>query len=84
MDSYAQNLSIAISEELSGKCEMDASVSIDDGECLISFDSYQSIPEDTIENIKTIGRDYCYQAESNPTNTVSGKNCHYFRSRRIS
>lgn len=73
MDSYAQNLSIAISEELSGKCEMDASVSIDDGECLISFDSYQSIPEDTIENIKTIGRDYCYQAESNPTNTVSGK-----------
>ena len=52
---------------------MEASVSIDDGECLISFDSYQSIPEDTIESIKTIGRDYCYQADSEPTNTVSGK-----------
>lgn len=73
MDSYAQNLNNAITEELKGKCEMEAKVSIDDGECLISFDSYQSIPEDTIENIKTIGRDYCYQADSEPTNTVSGK-----------
>lgn len=73
MDSYAQNLNNAIIEELKGKCEMEASVSIDDGECLISFDSYQSIPEDTIESIKTIGRDYCYQADSEPTNTVSGK-----------
>ena len=73
MDSYAQNLNNAITEELKGKCEMEASVSIDDGECLISFDSYQSIPEDTIESIKTIGRDYCYQADSEPTNTVSGK-----------
>lgn len=73
MDSYAQNLNNAIIEELKGKCEMEASVSIDDGECLISFDSYQSIPEDTIESIKTIGRDYCYQADSEPINTVSGK-----------
>lgn len=73
MDSYAQNLNNAITEELKGKCEMEASVSIDDGECLISFDSYQSIPEDTIESIKTIGRDYCYQADSEPINTVSGK-----------
>ena len=73
MDSYAQNLNNAITEELKGKCEMEAKVSIDDGECLISFDGYQSIPEDTIESIKTIGRDYCYQADSEPTNTVSGK-----------
>ena len=73
MDSYAQNLNNTITEELKGKCEMEAKVSIDDGECLISFDSYQSIPEDTIESIKTIGRDYCYQADSEPTNTVSGK-----------
>lgn len=73
MDSYAQNLNNAIIEELKGKCEMKASISIDDGECLISFDSYQSIPEDTIENIKTIGRDYCYRADSEPTNTTSGR-----------
>lgn len=73
MNSYAQNLNNAISEELKGKCEIEASISIDDGECLISFDSYQSIPEDTIENIKTIGRDYCYQTESEPSNIVSGK-----------
>lgn len=73
MDSYAQNLNNAITEELKGKCEMKASVSIDDGECLVSFNSYQSIPEDTIENIKTIGRDYCYRADSEPINTVSGK-----------
>ena len=39
MDSYAQNLNNAITEELKGKCEMEAKVSIDDGECLISFDS---------------------------------------------
>lgn len=73
MNSYAQNLNNAITEEIKGKCEMEANVSIDDGECLISFDSYQSIPEDTIESIKAIGRDYCYQADSEPTNTVSGK-----------
>ena len=73
MDSYAQNLKNAIADELKGKCETEANVSVGDGECLISFDSYQAIPEDTIENIKTIGRDYCYQADSEPTNTVSGK-----------
>lgn len=73
MDSYAQNLNNAITDELKGKCEAEANVSIDDGECLITFDSYQSIPEDTIENIKNIGRDYCFQADSEPTNTVSGK-----------
>lgn len=73
MDSYAQNLNNAITDELKGKCETEANVSIDDGECLITFDSYQSIPEDTIENIKNIGRDYCFQADSEPTNTISGK-----------
>lgn len=73
MDSYAQNLNNAITDELKGKCETEANVSIDDGECLITFDSYQSIPEDTIENIKNIGRDYCFQADSELTNTVSGK-----------
>lgn len=73
MDSYVQNLNNAITEELKGKCETEANVSINDGECLITFDSYQAIPEDTIESIKTIGRDYCYQADSEPTNTVSGK-----------
>lgn len=73
MDSYAQNLNNAITDELKGKCETEANVSIDDGECLITFDSYQSIPEDTIENIKNIGRDYCFQADSEPTNAVSGK-----------
>lgn len=72
-DSYAQNLNNAITDELKGKCETEADVSIEDGECLITFDSYQSIPEDTIESIKTIGRNYCYQADSEPTNTVSGK-----------
>lgn len=73
MDSYAQNLNNAITDELKGKCESETNVSIDNGECLITFDSYQSIPEETIESIKTIGRDYCYQADSEPTNTVSGK-----------
>lgn len=73
MDSYARNLNNFIIDELKGKCETEANVSIEDGECLITFDSYQSIPEDTIESIKTIGRDYCYQADSEPTNTVSGK-----------
>ncbi len=72
MDSYVQNLSNAISDELKGKCEMDADISINDGECLISFDSYQVIPEDTIENVKTIAKDYCYQADNAPINSVSG------------
>lgn len=73
MDSYAQNLKNAIADEFKGKCETEANISVGDGECVISFDSYQAIPEDTIESIKAIGRDYCYQADSEPTNTVSGK-----------
>lgn len=72
MESYAQNLKNAILEELNGKCDQKAQISIEDGECLISFDSYQTIPDDTIDNIKTIGRDYCYSAEATPINTVSG------------
>jgi hypothetical protein len=73
MESYSQNLSNAISDELRGKCERNARVTVNDGECIIAFDSFQSIPEDTIENIKAIGRDYCYQADSAPINSVSGK-----------
>lgn len=73
MDSYAQNLKNAIADEFKGKCETEANISVGDGECVISFDSYQAIHEDTIESIKAIGRDYCYQADSEPTNTVSGK-----------
>ena len=72
MKSYAQNLKNAIFEELNGKCEQKAQISIEDGECLISFDGYQIIPDDTIDNIKTIGKDYCYTAEATPINTVSG------------
>lgn len=72
MDSYAQNLKNAIYEELSGKCDQKAQIGIEDGECVIQFDSYQVIPEDTIDNIKAIGRDYCYSAQTAPVNTVSG------------
>lgn len=72
MESYAQNLKNAILEELNGKCEQKVQINIEDGECLISFDSYQTIPDDTIDNIKTIARDYCYTAEAPPINTVNG------------
>lgn len=72
MDSYAQNMKNAIFEELVGKCDQKTQISVEDGDCVISFDSYQTIPEDTIENIKTIGRDYCYSAEAAPVNTVRG------------
>lgn len=73
MDSYVQNLINAISEEIKGKCETDASITIEDGECIIAFDNYQVIPEDTIENIKTIGQNYCFLAANEPTNVVTGK-----------
>jgi len=72
MKSYAQNLKNAISEELDGKCDQNAQIHIEDGECQISFDSYQIIPDDTIENIKAISRDYCFTADAAPINTVSG------------
>lgn len=72
MDSYAQNLRNAIFEELVGKCDQKTQINVEDGECVIQFDSYQIIPEDTLDNIKTIGRDYCYSAETAPINTVSG------------
>ncbi|GKI22760.1 hypothetical protein CE91St19_21620 [Odoribacter laneus] len=72
MESYAQNLKNAIYEELNGKCDQKVQINIEDGECLISFDGYQPISDETIDNIKTIGRDYCYTAEATPINTVSG------------
>lgn len=73
MDSYVQNLMNAISEEIKGKCETEASITIEDGECIIAFDNYQVIPDDTIENIKTIGQNYCFLAANEPTNIVTGK-----------
>lgn len=73
MKSYAQNLKNAILDKLAGQCEQKVEVAIKDGECVISFDSYQSISDETIEEIKSIGRDYCYSAESTPINAVAGK-----------
>ena len=63
----------AIFDKLVGRCEQKVDVIIEDGECLISFDKYQSISDDTIEDIKSIGRDYCYSAEYAPINSVTGK-----------
>lgn len=73
MDSYAQNLINAISDELKGKCETEAVITIEDGECIIAFDNYQIIPDETIEHIKTIGQNYCFLAANEPTNIVTGK-----------
>lgn len=72
MESYAQNLKNAIYEELNGKCDQKVQINIEDGECLISFNGYQPISDETIDNIKTIGKDYCYTAEATSINTVSG------------
>ena len=63
----------AIIEKLSSQCEQTFDVEIGNGECHISFDSYQAISEEIIEDIKAIGRDYCYTSEANPENVVSGK-----------
>lgn len=73
MESYGENLKNAIIEKLSSQCEQKFDVEIGNGECHISFDSYQAISEEIIEDIKAIGRDYCYTSESNPENVVSGK-----------
>jgi superfamily I DNA and/or RNA helicase len=73
MKSYALNLKNAILNQLNGSCEQKVDVTIDEGECLISFDSYQAMSEETIEDVKSISRDYCYSAETLPINTVSGK-----------
>lgn len=72
-DSYAQNLRNAILDELSGKCEYEPRVTIAGRECRIVFNSYQIIPEETIDEIKAVGRDYCYKAASAPANTVCGE-----------
>ena len=73
MESYGENLKNAIIEKLSSQCEQKFDVEIGNGECHISFDSYQAISEEIIEDIKAIGRDYCYTSEANPENVVSGK-----------
>ncbi|MDD3357471.1 MAG: AAA domain-containing protein [Parabacteroides sp.] len=73
MDSYAQNLKEIIVDKLSGQCEQPFEVSIEDGSCQILFERYQSISDDTIDEITTIGKEYCFSPEGNPINSVSGK-----------
>ena len=72
MDSYIQNFKDKIEDELQGKCEIEPTVELEDGDCTISFDSYQIIPGDTIDAIKSIGKEYCYSAEEQVTNYVHG------------
>lgn len=71
-DSYIQNFKEKVEDELQGKCEIEPEVLIEDGECSINFDSYQVIPEETIETIRSIGKEYCYTAEEDVTNYVHG------------
>lgn len=73
MESYGENLKKTIIEKLSGQCEQKFNVEIGNGECHISFDSYQALSEEIVEDIKAVGLDYCYTSESNPINFVSGK-----------
>lgn len=73
MESYGENFKNAIIEKLSTQCEQKFGVEIGNGECHITFDSYQAISEDITEGIKAIGRDYCYISETPPINSVSGK-----------
>lgn len=72
MESYAQNLKKAIDEKLSISCEQDVEIEIEDGVCQISFDSFQIIPDETIDEVKNICRDFCYSEEDEPTNYVKG------------
>lgn len=72
MDSYILNFKEKIEEELQGKCEIEPNVELEDGDCTISFDSYQIIPDDTIDVIKSIGKEYCYSADEQVTNYVHG------------
>ena len=71
-DSYIQNFKEKVEDELQGKCEIEPEVLIEGGECSINFDSYQVIPEETIETIRSIGKEYCYTAEEEVTNYVHG------------
>lgn len=73
MDSYAQNLKEIIVDKLSGQCEQPFEVYIEDGSCQILFERYQFISDETIEEITTIGKEYCFSPEGNPINNVSGK-----------
>ena len=73
MESYRQNLCHLITDELVGKCDEDPIVSIEDDRCEILFNSYQVIPEDSVDKIKTIGKDYCYKAENQVENSIKGQ-----------
>lgn len=72
MDSYIQNFKEKIEDELQGKCEIEPTVELEDGDCTISFDRYQILPDDTIDAIRSIGKEYCYSAEEHVTNYVHG------------
>jgi len=71
-ESYTRNLQNSIIEALDGQCENIANIQVNGGECVVSFDTYQRLPEDTIEQIKNIGKDYCFSEESRPVNSVEG------------
>lgn len=73
MNSYDQNLKRSISDILSVTCQHPAEITIEDGVCLINFNSYQAIPDDTIDDIKSLCRDYCYSPDTVPQNLVTGR-----------
>lgn len=73
MNSYDQNLKRSINDILSITCQQPAEITIEDGVCLINFDNYQAIPDDTIDDIKSLCRDYCYSPDTAPQNLVTGK-----------
>lgn len=73
MDSYIHNFQEKIEDELHGKCEIEPKVELEKGECSITFDGYQIIPDETVDVIKNIGREYCYTAEEHVTNYVHGQ-----------
>lgn len=73
MNSYDQNLKQSISDILNLTCQQRAEVAIEDGVCLINFESYQPIPDDTIDDIKSLCRDYCYSPDNPPVNLVTGR-----------
>lgn len=73
MNSYGLNLKKQIEETLGLTCDQDVEVTIEDGICLIAFSGYQSMAEDTIDDIKSVCRDYCYSPDGNPINSVAGE-----------
>lgn len=71
--SSEEALQQAVEDLFEGKFDSPPDIDFIGDHCIVSFDKFQTIPEDILDEINNITREYCYVAkDSQPTNYMKG------------